>query len=110
MQKKDVAATRKLGKESQISYRSHPDIVSALDLAAAKLATIDRYDGSKVRTGHLANALALWVSTLELDEIRAKISPMLRSLERYMEGGVEVTTPRSVQGTVVGSQKARKLA
>ncbi len=112
MKKDNTVESQKFGKEAQISYRSTPDIVAKLDLAAARLATIDRFDGKKVRTGYLANALALWVESLSMEQLRAQVSPMLRALERHMEGGIEVLEEkpahRGAHGEAVGRTKAAR--
>ncbi len=110
MKKDNTIASQKFGKEAQISYRSTPDIVGKLDLAAARLATIDRFDGKKVRTGYLANALALWVETLSMDQLRAQVSPMLRALERHMEGGTAILEEktRGAHGEAVGRTRAAR--
>jgi hypothetical protein len=78
--------TRKLGKESQISYRSTDEIVGNLDLAAARLATRTKFDGAKLRTGHLVNAVALWLARLPEEECVAFAVPLLRELETYLRG------------------------
>jgi hypothetical protein len=74
----------KLGKEKQISYRSTPDIVARLDLAASRLAVSMSFDGGKLRTGHLVNAVALWLSTLDDAELVQFARPKMKALERCL--------------------------
>jgi len=86
-----IEPMKKLGKAKQISYRSTPEIVGRLDLAAAKLAVDTDFDGAKLRTGHLVNAVALWLARLPEDELRRFARPLLRDLESFLgrEGGEE---------------------
>lgn len=111
MKESNVARPEKLDKIRQISFRSTPEIISELDLAAAKLATMERFDGRKLRTGHVANALAVWVASIEdMQELRATIAPMLRALERKLEGGTAVldAKPRGAHGVSNDPPRADK--
>lgn len=112
MKENNVVQPESLGKKEQISFRSTHAITTGLDLAAARLATMERFDGRKLRTGHVINALALWVASLDdMQELRATIAPMLRALERKLEGGTAVldAKPRAVHGkTEPPAQKQRR--
>lgn len=79
-----MLAMEKLGRKKQISYPSTPDIVAKLNLAAAKVATMTSVGGNSLRTGHLVNAIALWISELPDDELRAFAVPKIRLLETYL--------------------------
>lgn len=75
----------KLDKKKQISYRSTDQIVAKLDLAAAKLAARKlEFGGNKLRTGHLVNAIALWVGEMPDDELVRFARPLLSALEAYL--------------------------
>lgn len=78
-------ARMKLGKDGQISYRSTPEIVAKLDLVAATLAALKlKFDGRKLRTGHVVNAIALWLSSLDPTEAKKFMAPKLKQLESYL--------------------------
>jgi hypothetical protein len=80
-----ILAGMKLDQKKQISYRSTEDIVSKLDLAAARLAAVKvAFAGSKLRTGHLVNAIALWVGEMPTDELEKFARPKLAALETYL--------------------------
>ena len=98
----------KLGKEKQLSFRSTPDIVARLDLAAAKLAVTNDFAGDKLRTGHVVNAVALWLGELPDDEMVAFVRPKLEALATYLgrsedadgigfDGAGDATIGRSMQ-------------
>lgn len=81
----DTLMDMKLDKKKQISYRSTDEIVAKLDLAAAKLASVKvAFGGSKLRTGHLVNAIALWVGEMPTDELERFAKPKLAALESYL--------------------------
>jgi hypothetical protein len=88
---------KKLTQEKQISYRSRPEIVADLDFAAAKLARIASFGGEKLRTGHVVNAVALWLGRLSDDDLKRYIVPMLRDLETHLGRGepAPATKPRA---------------
>lgn len=79
----------KFGKEAQISYRSTEWIVRHLNLTAAKLAIRFRFLGSPLRTGHIVNAVCLFVARSPEDEAAAFLGPLLHELERYVEDSGE---------------------
>lgn len=75
----------KLDKKKQISYRSTDQIVANLDLAAARLAARKvEFDGNKLRTGHLVNAIALWVGEMPDDDLVRFARPLIAALETYL--------------------------
>lgn len=74
----------KLTQEKQISYRSTPGIVADLDFAAARLARKVKFDDGKLRTGHLVNAVALWLGRMPDDDLERLAVPLLRELEVYL--------------------------
>lgn len=80
-----LAIMKKFGKEAQISFRSLPGIVGGLDFAAARLAVTERFHGDKLRTGHLVNAVALWLARMNDEELSLVAPPLLRKLEQYLE-------------------------
>ena len=92
---------KKLGQDKQISYRSTPEIVAHLDLAAAKLATVEQFDGAKLRTGHLVNAVAIWLGRLDLDELHRFAAPKIRALEAYLRDDESLVGGRTVVGRPV---------
>ena len=96
-----IISMRKLGRSKQISYPSNPEIISRVDLAAAKLATATTFGGAKLRTGHVVNALALWAAELPDDQLEAAIGPMLRRLEAFLgrEDGEGVAAEKPVERT-----------
>lgn len=94
----DKVPAMKTGKDKQISYRSIPEIVGKLDLAAAKLAVVEKFDGVKLRTGHIVNAIALWIGTLDDDELRRFVIPKLRAYEAYMASVDSVDTDVAEMG------------
>jgi hypothetical protein len=78
-------ADMKLDKKKQISYRSTDEIVANLDLAAARLASVKvSFGGGKLRTGHLVNAIALWVGEMPTEELVRFAKPKLAALESYL--------------------------
>lgn len=80
------AMTRKLTKEGQISYRSTKEIVKALDLVAARVAVdLEGPLGRKMATGHVVNAVCLWLVRLPDDELSGVMRPLLKALERYLD-------------------------
>jgi hypothetical protein len=75
----------KLDKVKQISYRSTAAIVTRLDLAAAKLAAAEvTFAGDKLRTGHLVNAIALWVGQMSDEELLDFAKPKLEALADHL--------------------------
>lgn len=81
----DTLSDMKLDKKKQISYRSTDDIVSKLDLAAARLAAAKvSFGGAKLRTGHLVNAVALWLGELSTEDLAMFAGPKLAALEAYL--------------------------
>lgn len=78
---------KKLGRAKQISFPSTPEIVARLDLAAAKIAAEGTtFNGAKLRTGHVVNAVALWLTALDDDDLRDFVVPKLVALEAYLNG------------------------
>lgn len=79
----------KFGKEAQISYRSTRWIVNMLNLRATQLAFRYSFLGSPLRTGHVVNALGLFIAKLTEEEAIAFMGPLLRELEQYVEDSGE---------------------
>ncbi len=78
-------STMKLSGKKQISYKSTPEIVEKLDFAAARLSNAKvKIDGGKLRTGHLVNAIALWVGRMDDDELIEFATAKIRALEAYL--------------------------
>lgn len=76
---------KKLGKEGQISYRSTRELVKHLDRAAKNLAVTVDFGDRKLFTGHLVNALCLFLVRLPEDELAAFATPLLKNLEKYLD-------------------------
>lgn len=81
----DTLTDMKLDKHKQISYRSTPEIVAKLDFAAARLANAGvAFGGDKLRTGHLVNAIALWLGEMGDDDLIRFVRPKLKVLAVYL--------------------------
>lgn len=103
----------KLGTEKQISYRSTPEIVAKLDLAASKLSVREvTVGGSKLRTGHLVNAVALWIGELSEDELYQFAAPKIAVLAERLGRGdgdsAAETPPNSPTAGAEESPPARR--
>lgn len=106
----------KVGKKKQISYRSTPFIVDKFVHAATGLRLTHSFEDKTLMPGHLANAIFLWVGSLEDEELAEFAAPKLRALENYLAVGEGApillddppAKPKAVQGQPAHPPASRK--
>ncbi len=77
---------KKIGKNRQLSYQSHAEIVGAIDRVASRLAERRSYLGKKVGSGACANALILWYARLDEEAQDVLMDQALNVLEDFEMG------------------------